>query len=52
VQKKIAYHPEAETEIIESAEWYENQRLGLGDEFLDEIENAISRILSSPDAFG
>ena len=36
---KYAVHirPDAETDIEEAATWYEKQRSGLGDEFLDEV---------------
>ncbi|MEX0779096.1 MAG: hypothetical protein WD491_00080 [Balneolales bacterium] len=37
------YHPEAAKELTSSIEYYE----GLGEEFLDEVEAAISLILLS-----
>ena len=32
--------PEADGEVITAAEWYDARRPGLGDEFLDEVEQA------------
>ncbi len=34
---KVHLRPDAETDIAEAAKWYEKQRKGLGDEFLDEV---------------
>ena len=52
MQKPIEYHFEAEAEIVESAEWYDQQKPGLGMEFLDEIDAAMAQIRSTPEAFG
>ena len=35
---KAAYHPAADAEVIEAAEWYDSQQAGLGSRFLDEVE--------------
>lgn len=40
----ILLHPEAEKEYLESVRWYENALIGLGKEFVDEIENMFDRI--------
>lgn len=50
--KRVAFHPEADTEVIESAHWYDSQKPGLGASFLDEIEAAVARISATPEAFG
>ncbi|MDZ7756502.1 type II toxin-antitoxin system RelE/ParE family toxin [Rhodohalobacter sp.] len=42
------YHPEAAKELTSSIEYYEDKSEGLGEEFLDEVEAAISLILSHP----
>lgn len=44
----LIYHPHAETELVESAQYYEQQMDGLGAEFLDEIDTAISTIQEAP----
>ena len=41
----------AEIDIIESAEWYSKQKELLGDEFVDEIDNAIERIENNPNQY-
>lgn len=39
------------TEIREAAEFYDNRISGLGADFLDELDAAIERILSFPEAW-
>lgn len=36
-------HPEALAELRDAADWYEDQREGLGDEFLDAVMAALDR---------
>lgn len=42
------YHPEAAKELMRSVQYYEDKSAGLGAEFLDEIEEAISQALTYP----
>ena len=39
----------AEAELVEAARWYQNQRGGLGIEFLDAVDDAVSRVADTPD---
>lgn len=41
----------AEAELAEAAEWYETQAPGLGQEFLDEFEAVMRRIVRFPEAW-
>ena len=41
--------PAAELEAAEAALWYDDQRQGLGDEFLDELASAFEQISKSPE---
>ena len=41
----------AELEAAEAACWYDDQRPGLGDDFLDQLQQAYGRIRSSPESF-
>ena len=41
----------ASFELTEAIEYYEGQRLGLGYEFLTEVESAIDKILQFPNAW-
>ena len=36
--------------MAEAAEWYDDQRVGLGDRFIDEVEEAINLLLEFPAA--
>jgi len=45
---RLIYHPEAEAELVEAAEFYEARSPGLGERFLREFDAAIAAILASP----
>jgi len=42
------FYPEAESEYLEDARYYDRQRDGLGDYFTAEIEATIARICRNP----
>lgn len=44
----LIYHPLAEQEIVEAAEFYESRRRGLGSSFIDQVDEAARRISSDP----
>ncbi|MBT3227080.1 MAG: type II toxin-antitoxin system RelE/ParE family toxin [Deltaproteobacteria bacterium] len=48
---KLKYTPRAEDDLRLAIRWYEDQRKGLGLEFLDCIEFAIKRILAFPESY-
>ena len=43
--------PAAELEAADAAIWYDDQRPGLGDEFLSEFRRALDRIAAAPESF-
>lgn len=43
--------PEAEKDIEEAAIWYEEQRSGLGDDFLDEVQRTLNTVFQNPNLF-
>lgn len=45
---KIRALPEADAEALDAALWYEDERTGLGDDFLAARERAIERIEGTP----
>jgi toxin ParE1/3/4 len=45
----VIYHPDAEVELLEAAQFYEGRVPGLGDRFLDDYETAIATILGAPE---
>ena len=44
----VVYRPEVRDEVDEAYGWYEEQRRGLGDEFLDAVQVALNRIQENP----
>jgi plasmid stabilization system protein ParE len=40
--------PAADVESLEAAAWYDDQRLGLGDDFLTELDRVYERVRASP----
>lgn len=47
--KPVKYHPLAESELVESAMFYERRREFLGDGFLDLIEETRAEIQGNPE---
>lgn len=44
----VVSHPEAEAELKGAALWYEERQPELGDDFLDEFERTLRRIVAAP----
>jgi plasmid stabilization system protein ParE len=44
VTRRVRVRPEAELDLLTSAGWYEAQREGLGDEFIDEMAGLIASL--------
>lgn len=47
---RVTLHPNAETELRETAHWYEHGYAGLGLRFLDAVNDVLVRIRRWPDA--
>jgi toxin ParE1/3/4 len=47
----LEFFVEAQIELGATVDFYNRQRDGLGDEFADEVEQAITRIMQYPDAW-
>ena len=45
---EVVARPQAENDIIEVADWYENQRAGLGDEFIEELVKVFDSLETNP----
>jgi toxin ParE1/3/4 len=48
---KIRLHPEAASDIDQSAEWYEDRDPGLGEDFLRELDEAFAVIQELPNVW-
>jgi plasmid stabilization system protein ParE len=49
---RLIYHPDAEAELIEAAQFYQRKSPGLGDRFLREFDAAIAAIQVAPQRWG
>lgn len=47
----VIFHPDVAVEVKASFNWYQEQSLGLGHEFVHEIEESIASIQSLPAAW-
>lgn len=47
----IHFHPEAEHEYHEAAQWYGQQRFGLDAEFLTCVDETLQRIVRHPEMY-
>ena len=45
---RIKFHSEARKEFFEAADYYEEQVIGLGDNFVDEVEKVLDVITQQP----
>jgi plasmid stabilization system protein ParE len=45
------FHPEAQSELMESARYYESQQVGLGHRFLDAVAAALGRVQQHPQLY-
>jgi toxin ParE1/3/4 len=49
--KRVVFHHEAAAELRAAVVYYDQQRLGLGTELADEVEQAVEAIARVPQAF-
>ncbi len=49
--KALRFHPEAEREFVQAALWYEEQQQGLGQRFLNCVQDALNRLVISPELY-
>lgn len=49
--KRYVFRPKAATDIETARGWYEREREGLGDEFLDEILTTVQSVRTMPEAY-
>jgi hypothetical protein len=41
---RVVLRPEAQADLLETRDWYEQQELGLGMAFADSVDEAVARI--------
>lgn len=47
----LVFRPEARDELDEAYNWYESQQSGLGDNFLEKVDEALERICQMPESY-
>ncbi|MFN6571908.1 type II toxin-antitoxin system RelE/ParE family toxin [Dendronalium sp. ChiSLP03b] len=47
----LVFRPEVQEELNETYSWYESQKPGLGDEFLDCVDETVNRISQMPESY-
>ncbi len=47
----LVFRPEVREELDEAYHWYEKQKLGLGDEFLDCVNNTLTKVNLMPESY-
>jgi plasmid stabilization system protein ParE len=47
----LVFRPEVRDELDEAYSWYESQQLGLGDDFLAQINGTLDRICQMPESY-
>ncbi|WP_287602365.1 type II toxin-antitoxin system RelE/ParE family toxin [Thiothrix sp.] len=47
----LSFHPEAEAEVTEAVDYYEQVSVGLGQDFANELYLAVERIAGFPNAW-
>jgi toxin ParE1/3/4 len=48
--RSVIFHPLAEQELLDAVSYYEEQEIGLGLEYLDEVEHAVNFLMRYPEA--
>ena len=47
----LEFHPDISQEVREGYRWYESKSVGLGEDFLSELNSAFNLILELPDTW-
>lgn len=47
----VRFRSEAASDVLLAREWYDGQRLGLGDDFVQSLEQVVDLVSELPDAF-
>jgi len=48
---KIRFLTPAQWEVNDAVQWYNDQRVGLGMEFLDELDSTVRRVATFPESY-
>ena len=48
---KLSYHRRVQAEVDEAVDWYEEQSIGLGDDYFAKLKEALAQIEARPESF-
>jgi len=51
VTPRFVVRPQAEAELLDARNWYEEERPGLGEAFATEVDTLLARIIQAPLAY-
>jgi len=51
MKKEIELSENAQSDLRESSEWYDDQKQGLGEEFIEDVQNTFNKISNNPYQF-
>jgi plasmid stabilization system protein ParE len=51
VTRRLVFRPQAESELLDARNWYEEQHPGLGRTFAQAVEDALTGIVQTPLAY-
>ncbi|MGH8247117.1 MAG: type II toxin-antitoxin system RelE/ParE family toxin [Gammaproteobacteria bacterium] len=51
MKRRLIAWPQAEFDVADAVAWYEDQRIGLGAELLDELDSVLRRVVATPFQF-
>ena len=46
--KRADVHSEAEAELLDAMDWYDEKRTGLGNELMSEVQEALRKLVNNP----
>ena len=49
MRAQLAFRPEASADVVEAFSWYEEQRLGLGEEFRADLDSTLTLLQQMPE---
>ena len=49
--RRLVLRPQAETELLEARDWYDQQQAGLGEQFALDVDLTVSAVLERPLSF-
>jgi plasmid stabilization system protein ParE len=49
MSRQVILRPEAQDDVAAARDWYEQQRAGLGEEFVEVVDDLLARLAATPE---